>query len=499
MNDGDRYRRLPSLAALAAFALLASGCVEGAEPDPWQLTPLSEAASRCDRAKVREHLDVLRRHRLAPNLRDLHHPEGALARWIELCANSPFNPAVAGPDVDVVRSMLEVAGSAATPDAVRGYLTFARLDRIQIHLPATRSRTAVPPGAAIVSVDPSGMIRVSSGEELSVLVPGPEDVLSFAFSIVARAAGEIGAPDLPPGGGAALRIDIGPGDELRVARRPTPLRRDDLELVLNELLPGGPARVGRQVVLEADPAASYGAVVEVLDALAGAGSGDEVVARLERGIDLVFETGAGGDPPAVAIKVDRSAAFSALTRILDALARAGIEHVILLSSLDLQGMVEEPPSSDPGGLPGGLHLRLVGRRAEPPASPRSVPSERPPAVVELPSTDVVFHVPEVEAAERRPGEPLLVGGEVIAPVKLHAPAPSYTEIARKARIQGVVIVQAVIDERGDVVDVKVLKGLPMGLDAQAVEAIRQWKFKPATLDGEPAAVYYNLTVSFRLE
>lgn len=64
---------------------------------------------------------------------------------------------------------------------------------------------------------------------------------------------------------------------------------------------------------------------------------------------------------------------------------------------------------------------------------------------------------------------------------------------------GVVIVEAVIDEQGNVKDIKVLKGLPKGLDEAAVEAVRSWRFTPATMDGTPVPVYYTLTVSFTLE
>jgi protein TonB len=60
-------------------------------------------------------------------------------------------------------------------------------------------------------------------------------------------------------------------------------------------------------------------------------------------------------------------------------------------------------------------------------------------------------------------------------------------------------VQAIVTKEGDVQDVKVLKGLPMGLDAAAAEAVKKWKFKPATLNGKPVDVYYNLTVNFTLQ
>jgi protein TonB len=118
--------------------------------------------------------------------------------------------------------------------------------------------------------------------------------------------------------------------------------------------------------------------------------------------------------------------------------------------------------------------------------------------IDLPETDIIFDIPEGPPPSEPEG-PIHVGGDVAAPTKINAPQPQYTEIARKARIQGVVIVQAIINKQGNVTDVKVLKGLPMGLDQSAVEAIRKWKFEPATLNGKPVDVYYNLTVNFTLQ
>lgn len=118
--------------------------------------------------------------------------------------------------------------------------------------------------------------------------------------------------------------------------------------------------------------------------------------------------------------------------------------------------------------------------------------------VDLPDTDVIFGVPE-GPPPTEPTGPILVGGDVKPPEKIYAPQPQYTEIARKARIQGVVIVQAIIDKGGMVTNVKVLKGLPMGLEQAAAEAVKKWKFKPATLNGKPVSVYYNLTINYRLQ
>lgn len=91
-----------------------------------------------------------------------------------------------------------------------------------------------------------------------------------------------------------------------------------------------------------------------------------------------------------------------------------------------------------------------------------------------------------------------MGGNVQPPVKLRAPRPEYTELARQARIQGVVVVQAIIDEEGWVTKVKVSKGLPMGLTEEALKAVCRWRFEPATIDGEPVSVDSTLALNFGL-
>ncbi len=106
---------------------------------------------------------------------------------------------------------------------------------------------------------------------------------------------------------------------------------------------------------------------------------------------------------------------------------------------------------------------------------------------------------ETPAALAEAGPPYRVGENVTRPEKLSGANPVYTEMARKARVQGIVILEAIIDEQGDVTNLQVLKGLPMGLDQAAVEAVRTWKFKPATMDGRPVKVYYTLTVNFQVQ
>jgi|GEM_PF-4796160 len=88
-------------------------------------------------------------------------------------------------------------------------------------------------------------------------------------------------------------------------------------------------------------------------------------------------------------------------------------------------------------------------------------------------------------------------GDMTPPVKIHTPTPQYNSIARARRIQGAVMLQCIITKEGSVVEVRVLRPVE-GLTATAVEAIRRWRFKPATIDGKPVDVLYNLTVNFTI-
>jgi TonB family protein len=133
-----------------------------------------------------------------------------------------------------------------------------------------------------------------------------------------------------------------------------------------------------------------------------------------------------------------------------------------------------------------------------PDDPEPLRVDEPEPVIELPVPDVDFAIPEAPPAPELDG-PIYPTGEVVKPVKVHAPPPEYTEAARVAKIQGTVILSSVIDRQGRVTRVKVLKGLPMGLSKAAVAAVEEWRFKPATLAGKPIEVYYNLTVTFTLQ
>jgi protein TonB len=84
-----------------------------------------------------------------------------------------------------------------------------------------------------------------------------------------------------------------------------------------------------------------------------------------------------------------------------------------------------------------------------------------------------------------------------APKRLAAPQPEYPPVARAARVEGTVILEAVIDETGAVRDVKVLRSIPL-LDRAAVAAVSRWQYEPTRLNGQPVAIVMTVTVTFRL-
>ncbi len=121
------------------------------------------------------------------------------------------------------------------------------------------------------------------------------------------------------------------------------------------------------------------------------------------------------------------------------------------------------PGGVEGGVPGGVVGGVVGGLPEAPPPPQAV----------------------------------RVGGQIKEPKKLKNVAPVYPEIAKQARVQGVVILECTISPQGRVTDVKVLRGIPL-LDQAAQEAVKQWVYSPTLLNGVPVPVIMTVTVNFRL-
>jgi periplasmic protein TonB len=232
---------------------------------------------------------------------------------------------------------------------------------------------------------------------------------------------------------------------------------------------------------------------------------------------------------------DLAASFDPTTQLLLE-ARAGdrgtlrravvvavVAHILLL-------MVTVPNLASPKQLGGpkaekifviqNVRFKPPARRQQkevPERKTKKIPIPDPTPNDPEPLIEEVFEPPEIELSEigadvfgipdAPPGPageglgqgPLQLGDGIVPPKKIFDPRPLYTEEARQARVQGTVILQAVVDAQGNVTDVKILKGLPLGLQESAIQTVKTWKYEPATRGGEPVAVYLNLVVNFSLQ
>jgi TonB family protein len=96
-----------------------------------------------------------------------------------------------------------------------------------------------------------------------------------------------------------------------------------------------------------------------------------------------------------------------------------------------------------------------------------------------------------------PPGPIRVGGEIKEPRKTKHVDVVYPEIAKQARVQGIVILECTISPEGKVVDVHVLRGIPL-LDQAAIDAVKQWEYSPTLLNDIPVPVIMTVTTNFRL-
>jgi periplasmic protein TonB len=96
------------------------------------------------------------------------------------------------------------------------------------------------------------------------------------------------------------------------------------------------------------------------------------------------------------------------------------------------------------------------------------------------------------------GGPRRIGGGVSAPVLIFSVEPEFSEEARKAKVAGNVLVNLWVDTNGNPSHVHVIRGVGMGLDEKAMEAVRQYKFKPAMENGRPVLVELNVEVNFQI-
>ncbi len=188
---------------------------------------------------------------------------------------------------------------------------------------------------------------------------------------------------------------------------------------------------------------------------------------------------------------------------------------------------QPPPPPRPIGLPSG-RTNSVARPPKTPANSEArqairqiteVPSESArPAQLEVsgPTTgmeeidtvgtglgngEIVDHW----GFDRQRGEPpvaeeppIILRPDMEAPILLRRVDPTYPEVAVKTKVKGVVILEAIINTSGHVVDARILRDIGMGCGQAALNAVRQWQYQPARLNGRATAVYLTVTVRFEL-
>jgi len=141
------------------------------------------------------------------------------------------------------------------------------------------------------------------------------------------------------------------------------------------------------------------------------------------------------------------------------------------------GVVGGVPGGVPGGTPGGVIGGILG----------GIPSVAPP-----PPPPVEKKKEEVKQTQR-----IRVGGNVQAAMLLRQVKPVYPPLARQARIQGTVKLQAIISRDGTIQQLQVMSGHPLLVPA-ALDAVKQWVYKPTLLNGEPVEVVTVIDVNFTL-
>lgn len=167
-------------------------------------------------------------------------------------------------------------------------------------------------------------------------------------------------------------------------------------------------------------------------------------------------------------------------------------------------VVTRPPSTQ------ASHEPIV----TPLTAPESIAEERPPAnpivcetcvVDEKAARDAIGQIggtgpaiPAPPPPPQPPSRPVRAGGDIKMPTKIRDVAPEYPQIAQRAGVQGIVIIEAVIATDGTVRDARVLRSIAL-LDRAALDAVRQWRYEPTRLNGVVVPVIVTVTVQFQLQ
>jgi TonB family protein len=108
-------------------------------------------------------------------------------------------------------------------------------------------------------------------------------------------------------------------------------------------------------------------------------------------------------------------------------------------------------------------------------------------------------VPAPSAPQQYSGVPVRkIGGGVTEPELIHKTDPEFSAEAKKAKFNGIVLVNLIVDAKGRPQNVHVLRGVGMGLDEKAIKAVKQYKFKPAMEGGKPVPVGLNVEINFQI-
>ncbi len=170
--------------------------------------------------------------------------------------------------------------------------------------------------------------------------------------------------------------------------------------------------------------------------------------------------------------------FVAPTEIPKTIPLPGHEPVVL----DTPEIADGVPGGVVGGIPGGVVGGVPSGIAGMILSPTHLPPPPPPPPRELP----------------KPAAPLAVSNLQQQSKLIRMIQPTYPPLARQARIQGVVLLHIVVDEQGNVIRADVVSGHPLLEDA-AVAAVKQWKYSPTILNGNPIKVTTTVSVVFTLQ
>ena len=249
------------------------------------------------------------------------------------------------------------------------------------------------------------------------------------------------------------------------------LGKSSAELVQPLYVQGLVAHVNKDLTLAAQ---HYQRAVDIASAN-GLGTGPAILAR----VALAQIASKDGDDT-------RAAALLQQARVASQGESAEMAVVLETSSYILRKLGSEADADKAEGEAKAMRLRLGSGRP----SPDSVPAQ-----------GVVGGILRNGFQDRptgRPEEVFRIGNGVKPPRLLAKVEPEYSQEARALKVQGATVLQTIVGADGVAHDTRVVRGVGLGLDQKAIEAVRQWRFEPGTKDGAPVNVSATIEVNFRL-